>query len=676
MFLALVVVTILFWLAVGLYSLGAIRSIRRRAWVIVPGVVIAAGLTALTYQEAKRQEVKQKFQKHYLAAIDERDRGNLDEAERQLEEARNIIPGHPEVEREIREINKRKPADKRVQSRAVRVDPNATPPQTPPSTPPPKPPANAPAPTPDKRVGEQPKVVAHKVSPFEIIHYALDVTLDPEAHSLAATATIRVRSRGKEVKVLDFSLHPECKPSAVEVDGKPARFQHPNDLLAVTPDRPLSGKREAVVRVTYARTGDAAMGGGVGHISPEGCYFISEARWYPATGELDFRSPVRLHATVPKGFTVVSVGELKGVRKDEKTSTFQWETDRFASMLSLAAAKYVQQSVKIPRVSQVAPTRGDLAITCYTYPEHRQSGAAFLKEAAAVVRYYERRFGTYPFEKLALAEIPIFPGGYGSTSFVMLLDRSFGLEQVPREFLAHEIAHQWWGNSVFPQGMGAAWLTEAFANYSAWMYEAAVAGNPRVLQKRVREGTNTFFEAMAARGDQSIYESDPYLQVGARTERIYEKGAVILHMLRREIGDAAFQRTLRRFADERRFGLAKIEDFRKVAESEHGKPLGWFFDQWLGRKGGMELQYSFETKAMSATQNEAVLRVTQTAPAYRARMKVTLQVENSVETREIEITQAQQEFRFPVTGKLQSVLLDPDNDFLMLPPRWVVGDGE
>ncbi|MGV3720536.1 MAG: M1 family aminopeptidase, partial [Actinomycetota bacterium] len=513
-------------------------------------------------------------------------------------------------------------------------------------------------------------------SPFEITHYGLDVTLDPKAHSLSAAATLRVRSRGKEVRTLDFSLHPECRPTSVEVDGKPARFIHPNDLLAVTPERPLAGKREAVVRITYARTGDAAMSDGAGYISPEGIYFISEARWYPATGELDFRSPVRLHATVPKGYTVVSIGALKGVRKDEKTSTFQWETDRPASMVSLAAAKYVQQSTTIPPVNGLAPTRGPLTISCYTYPEHRASGAAFLKEAAAIARYYERRYGTYPFEKLALAEIPVFPGGYGSTSFVMLLDQSFGMEQVPQEFLAHEIAHQWWGNSVFPQGLGAAWLTEAFANYSAWMYEAAVKGNPRILQKRVAKGTTTFFEAMAARGDQTIYESDPYLPVGARTERIYEKGAVVLHMLRREIGDAAFQRTLRRFAADHRFGLAKIEDFRKIAEAEHGKPLGWFFDQWLGRKGGMELTYSFETKALSATQNEAVLRITQPAPAYRARMKVTLQVDNSVETREIEITQSPQEFRFPVRGKLQSVLLDPDNDFLMKPPRWVVGDSE
>lgn len=665
MFLALLLITIGCWGAVGLYSLGALRSITRRLWVVVLGFIAAVGLSVATYVEGQRTVAKQRYRQHYHAGIDEKQRGNLEEAERQFQQARRIIPGTPEVEQQLKELKRQaEPAPKRVQTKATRVDPSAAPPSpTPPEA------AN---PKPDERPGEQPKPLVHLPSPFEITHYGLGVKLDPAAHSLAATATIRVRSRGKEVRTLDFSLHPECKPSAVTVDGVPAQFRHTNDLLAVTPSRSLGPKREAVVRVTYGRQGEAAMGGGVGYISPEGIYFISEARWYPATGELDFRSPVRLHATVPKGYTVVSVGALKGVRKDEDTATFHWETDRFASMVSLAAAKYVEKSLKLPPPAAATPPRGELAVTCYTFPRHRARAAAFLKEAAAIVRYYERTFGTYPFEKLALAEIPVFPGGYGSTSFVMLLDRSFAIKVVPREFLAHEIAHQWWGNSVFPQGLGAAWLTEAFANYSAWMYDAAVSGNPRVMRKRVAQATRLYFRAVDQEGDQSIYDSDPYLPVGARTERIYEKGAVILHMLRREMGDAAFQRTLRQFADRFRFGKAKIEDFRKVAEAEHGKPLGWFFDQWLGRKGGMALAYSFETRPKSAAENEAVLLVTQTKPPYRARMKVTLQVENSVQNREIEITQEHQEFRFPVKGKLQSVLLDPENDYLMKPPKWVV----
>jgi len=667
MFVPLLIITLFVWCGAVLYSLSPLPRIRRYRHPagIAALVLVAVFLSFRTVTESKRAQVQRKFQQHYHAGIDERERGNLEEAEREFREAQAVIPGSPEVKQQLAEIKQQKPAEKRVQTKATQVDPGAAAPEP------------APRPfdplkyTPYDRQGETPKPIAHQPSPFEITHYSLEARLDPEAHTLAAVATIRVRSRGGEVRTLDFSLHPECKPSAAQVDGQPAVFTHTNDLLKVTPTTPLAASGERVVRVTYRRTGKAVMGSGAGLISPEGIYFISEARWYPATGELDFRSPVSVKATVPKGYTVISVGALKGMVKDAKTTTFHWETDRLASMVSLAAGKYTQQSERVP-----AGSAGEtLPISCYTFAAHRSRAAMFIKEAAAVVRFYSRRFGPYPYEKLAVVEIPLFPGGYGTTSFVMLIDKSFDSERIDplrREFLAHEIAHQWWGNSVFPQGMGAAWLSEAFANYSAWWYAAETAGNPRVLTKRVARATTDFFEAVTERGEQSIYDSDPYQPVGARDETIYEKGAVVLHMLRLQIGDAAFKRTLRRFADRYRFGKAKIEDFRRVAEEESGAPLGWFFEQWLGRKGGMALTYTFDTVPFDKSENRAVLTITQASPPYRAKMGVVLQVENNVQRHEIELTQERQEFRLPVKGKVQSVLLDPDNVYLMKPPKWVV----
>jgi aminopeptidase N len=669
MFVSWLVITIFVWCGAVLYSLGALPFLRRqRHPAVVVALVVAAGLlTARTFQEHQRAQVRQQFQQHYHAGIDERKRGNLEEAEREFREAEAVVPHSPEVKQQLQEIQQEKPAERRVQTKAVQVDPSA-------GAPPPAPDKPAPGkPEPDVRTGKKPKPLAHQPSPFEITHYDLVAKLDPQSHTLAAVATIRVRSRGREVPILNFSLHPECKPSAAQVDGVPARFTHPNDLLTVTPTVPLTAKGERVVIVTYRRTGKAVMGSGAGLISPDGIYFISEARWYPATGELDFRSPVSVKATVPKGYTVVSVGALKGVVKDEKTATFHWETDRLASMVSLAAGKYTQQSARVP-----AGAAGEtLPISCYTFAVHNKRAPMFLKEAAAVVRFYARRFGSYPYEKLAVVEIPLFPGGYGTTSFVMLIDQSFDatrIDPLHREFLAHEIAHQWWGNSVFPQGMGAAWLSEAFANYSAWWYASEVAGNPRVLTKRVARATNDFFAASADRGEQSIYDSDPYQPVGARDETIYEKGAVVLHMLRLQVGDAAFKRLLRRFADRYRFGKANIEDFRREAEEEAGVPLGWFFDQWLGRKGGMALTYTFDTVPFDAAENRAVLTITQASPAYRAKMGVVLQVENSVQRHEIELSQERQEFRLPVKGKVHSVLFDPDGSYLMKPPKWVVSD--
>lgn len=661
--LPLLALNIVVWLLALAYLLRLVPALRRH-WhplLAVLALVTCGVVSFASYRVSRQQQVKQRFRQHYDAGIDEKQRGNLDAAERQFREALSVRPGDPEVQRQLQELKDQKTAERREQVKDTQVAPAD--PGSPPTTG---------APAQQDRPGEKPKPASHTPSPFEITHYGLDVELQPKEHGLKALATIRVRSRGQRVPQLDFSLNPQFKPLLVQVDGAPAKWDHRNDLLAVTAPRPLEPGKEATVTVRYQRKkGPAILGDTLDLISEKACYLRTETRWYPATGELDFRAPVRVKATVPAGFTVVSVGGLKGKTKVGDRVTFRWETTRPAAMVSLAAAPYVQQSVSLP--AQVgAGGRDALPITCYTFPGHKDRAAAFLKEAASIIRFYEKHFGPYPYEKLGVVEIPLFPGGYGTTSFVMLIDQSFAERKIDREFLAHEIAHQWWGNSVFPQGLGAAWLTEAFSNYSAWMYHAGVTGNPRVMQKRLREANNVYFRETARKGDQALLEADPYAPVGATQAILYEKGAVVLHMLRRQIGDRPFLRVLRAFADRFRMGKASIDDFRAVAQQESGQDLAWFFDQWLGRTGGMQVTYSFKTEADSPTQNQAVLTLRQPAPGYRAKMKVVLDVDRATETHQIEFGGTEQVVRLPVKGKVSTVLLDPDGDYLMRPPKWVV----
>src|SRR5947209_19618377 len=128
---------------------------------------------------------------------------------------------------------------------------------------------------------------------------------------------------------------------------------------------------------------------------------------------------------------------------------------------------------------------------------------------------------------MAGVEIPYFPGGYGPTSFVMLTEASFRAKEVPVDFLAHEIAHQWWGNSVFPQGPGAGWLSEAFAEYAADCYLER-AGGAKALQRAVRGAAAKYLDAVQRLPEEPIQETDPYDQRGAYEAVIYEKGSLVL----------------------------------------------------------------------------------------------------------------------------------------------------
>lgn len=717
----LLTVNIVVWCGLLVYLLGLIPILRRRRSFPV-GLVLVAGAVILSVgsnQFVARRQVRQRVATYYQAGLDEIARGNLDEARRQLEETLTLDPGHPQARRKLEEIRRGQQAEHREQRREARVDlqaapvgaaapggmaaPSGVPAANSPAgtVPPPNAPAaNRPPSPPLGKPGKRPAPLPHKPSPFAITHYALDVELDPPAHSLSATATVRVKSRGARLDTLDFSLHPECRVSQVTVQAAaagslPVPFRHTQDLLAVTPAAGLDPGRTMVVSIRYARRGAEVWKESGDQIAPAGTFLRAETRWYPATGELDFRAPVRVRVRVPSGYSVVSHGSLREARTEGKTTLYHWETDLPSAMVCVAARKYFRATVTLP---PAAGRSSPLPISCYAYPEHRALAALYAREAAAVVRYYETRFGPYPFEKLAVAEIPQFPGGYGPTSFVMLWDRIFTLPALPaaakqrsstgkptgggggtrrlaelsQEVLAHEIAHQWWGNSVAPRGMGAGWVSEAFANYSAWLYRAASAGNSRVLQKRVARATREYFAGIAEKGDQPISETDPYLPIGACQQIVYEKGAVVLHMLRAELGDASFFRVLRAFADGHRYGEAKIEDFRKEVNEGGNGSFDWFFDQWLNREGGMRLSYSFETGPGEDGKPEVSLTLTQPEPPYRAKLRVRFEAGDTIRTEQLRLSDIRQTFRFPVRSPVSTTELDPDGTVLMAPPRWVV----
>jgi aminopeptidase N len=113
-----------------------------------------------------------------------------------------------------------------------------------------------------------------------------------------------------------------------------------------------------------------------------------------------------------------------------------------------------------------------------------------------------------------------------------------------------------------------------------------------------------------------------------------------------------------------------IQDFQQAAERVHGQPLGWFFDQWLGRKGLPRLAYSFRQESGPDRKPVAVIRVRQEGEAYRTPLELALEVQNNVTTQRVSLEQPVQEFRLPIKGTLSAAALDPDDWILKMPPRW------
>ena len=190
----------------------------------------------------------------------------------------------------------------------------------------------------------------------------------------------------------------------------------------------------------------------------------------------------------------------------------------------------------------------------------------------------------FPYEKMAMVEVPLPPmlGGVGPASMMFLHEKMVAHAGVPENLLAHELAHQWFGNLVpitMEEGYNQ-WLSEGFATYCDALYTEHEDGEHALAMHMQKYGQLFFqFYMMAPPGQGAIkttYPSSPmYRPV------IYEKGAIVLHMLRKVMGDEKFFKLLREYIAEYKNKPATMDDFRRLADKVNGEDLSWFFAEWI-----------------------------------------------------------------------------------------------
>jgi len=346
-------------------------------------------------------------------------------------------------------------------------------------------------------------------------------------------------------------------------------------------------------------------------------------------------------------------------------ATTVWETLQPAAMIPLAVGRYVVKTQKADGIE----------LSVYLFPRHAARADAYLREARAIVNFYASRFGPYPYEKLAIAEIPVFPGGYGSTSLLMLTEASFDAPKLPISFLAHEIAHQWWGNSVFPQGPGCGWLSEAFAEYSSFLYMERKGGRA-ALKACLRDAARGYWSAISGGYEEPIAATDPYDQIGAYRGVIYDKGAYVLHSLRYVLGDETFFTLLREFASRYAHSKADIDAFTRLCEEKSGRSLKSFFDAWLNRSGALRLTYRYETRPAGQGEMEISLVLKQEGTVYSGPLEILLTTSQGHLRHRVELGGPEQTFILKAPGPPSSLDFDPEDWWLKYTPRSVKGSAQ
>ncbi|MBM3791665.1 MAG: M1 family metallopeptidase, partial [Acidobacteria bacterium] len=305
-------------------------------------------------------------------------------------------------------------------------------------------------------------------------------------------------------------------------------------------------------------------------------------------------------------------------------------------------------------------------VTFYAYPEDAAAAARKFARTKLVMSYFSDLVGPYPYEKLAQVESTTRIGGMENSSAIFYAERSFQGETVREGPVPHEIAHQWFGDSVTAADWDHLWLSEGFATYLDALFYEHLEG-PEALRSRM---------ARAAEAVKKYHEQRPAALIDPELTDLmkklnafnYQKGAWVLHMLRKSLGDERFFQGIRRYYSMYAGKTALSHDFQEVMEAAGGVSLETFFRQWLHQPGWPEYEFTWRWDE-AASEVEVVIRQVQPGGLFDTTLDIAVMTGGRTALHPARVSERVDTFRFPARERPNAIQLDP-GDWLL---KTVVG---
>jgi len=407
---------------------------------------------------------------------------------------------------------------------------------------------------------------------YDVQHYGLRLTYSPGKRHLAGATTITAVAI-QDLSQFDLDLR-GFVVAAVLVDGRPATFWRSGQELVVAPAGSIGDGTQFRVTVRYAGTPkvitdpDGSIEGWVP--TNDGAFVVGEPQgapgWFVCSDSPRDKATYDFSVSVPRGLTVMANGVLVSRTRTTHRTTWNWrEADPMATYLATATLgrfDLARSSVAgVPSYVAVDKTLG-----------HR----AVLSKLPAMVRYYSSIFGPYPFDAVGAIVDHAPRVGYALETQTKPV-----FDSMPDEpTLAHELAHQWYGDSVTLAQWPDIWLHEGFATWAEWIWREHTGGISAHLAF-----TRLYAEPASKQSLWAIPPADPGTPAELFGDGPYERGAMTLQALREKVGDGVFFTIMRSWAQAHRFGNATTPEFIALAEQVSGVDLGAFFQTWLYTPG-------------------------------------------------------------------------------------------
>ncbi len=524
---------------------------------------------------------------------------------------------------------------------------------------------------------------------FAARHLRLEIRIDEEKGSITGTATWTVTplESGFETIELDIAEMDIRRVTLQRVEkggrlvsttaGTSLNFETLPEKLIIELDRPYDRDENLTVSIEYG----CAPRKGLFFVRPDEAYPDKPRQvwsqgenedshwWFPCPDVTNQKMSTELLATVRGNAVAISNGELIGVIENqaEGTRTFHWsQTQPHPPYLV---------SVVVGRYEQIRERYDGLPVDYYVYKNRKLDGQKLFANTPRMIRFFEEKFRyAYPYPKYSQALVDDFLfGAMENTSATTMTDRCL-LDDRARidlnydDIVAHELAHQWWGDLVTCRDWTQIWLNESFATYSEYLWREHTAGEDEARFVLFQDFLTYLKEDLTSHRRPIVFNRYRYSEE-LMDRHAYEKGACVLHMLRQVLGDEAFFRSLSHYLNKFEFAVAETGDFKSVIEEATGRNLYWFFDQWLNGAGYPELEVGYEWQREARMLRISVRQVQETGDGvgvFRFPVEIELVTGEPGEVIETErrlsyhvtVDKAEQDFYFPCETRPRQVIFD------------------
>lgn len=501
---------------------------------------------------------------------------------------------------------------------------------------------------------------------IDVLHYQYKIELNDNNDTILGNAVIRVVSK-EAITSATFDL------SGIGVNGKgmvvvyavtnwkthkPITWRHENNKITIND----AHNKGDTISFTISYKGIAADGLIISKNKfGERTFFADNwpnraHNWIPCIDDLSDKASFEFIVTAPSHYRIISNGILITEAKlpDNKKLT-HWKEDipLPTKVMVIGAANFA--------VKKYPDSPDSIPVSAWIYQGDSTNGFEEYAPAPAILKFLSGYIGPYPYKKLANVESKTIFGGMENAGAIFYAEATVNGQPDDESLMAHEIAHQWFGDMATEKSFAHLWLSEGFATYLSHIYIGSKYGADS-LNKEMQKDRDEIIEFANSWNKPVVDSVSPYMQL--LNINSYQKGSWILHMLRRELGDSVFHQVIRSYYDTYKGKNANTEDFKRIAENISGKNLTIFFQQWLYIPGLPHLAINWKYIS-NEKKVELTVEQTQTNAVFQFPLEMVIEsIHSKKRVEKLYVDKKRETFILSANEHPQRIVADPNTSFL------------